>query len=164
MRLWSPGFRINFFQQGCMSSELSRQSSDSICEMSDGRIETMFLHVGRRRSRGIADERVLAQGRADSFGGSSWICTSLSQRCSHVRGGKSSCHCGGHDQVDFLLRATVGGGVGQQRALRDQRFIAEKNMRDDEDNLIKWQQVGADATLAMGVEHRDMSCGVLLKR
>lgn len=86
--------------------------------MSDSRIETMFLHVGRRRSRGIADERVLAQGRADSFGGSTGVGTSLSQRCSHVRGGKSSGHGGGHDQVDFLFSVT-GGGIGQQSALRD---------------------------------------------
>lgn len=121
MRLWSPSFRINLLQQGSVSSELPGQSSDSICEMSYSRIESMFLRVGRRRGKGIADERVLAQGSADSLGGSSWVCTSLSQSCSHVRGTKCGCHGGGHDQVNFF-RAIVdrgswivggGGGFGQ---------------------------------------------------
>jgi hypothetical protein len=54
MRLWSPSFRIDLFEQRCMSPELSRQGRDGICEMGYSRIKSMFLRAGRR-GRGIAD-------------------------------------------------------------------------------------------------------------
>lgn len=83
MRLWSPSFCVDFFEQRGMSTELAGQSADSICKLGYSRIKSVVLRVGRHGRR-VADQGALSQRRSHGFRGPSRIGTGLPQRCAHV--------------------------------------------------------------------------------